>query len=197
MTDRKAGTPRPRALLAIGGAAAGCLGGIAAGRALIGAQRVEPVRKFGVEPRHVRQSRRGQLVAMPQAPDPNRAPDAGLAPITLPQDGAILSDVLVRLLERMLGGAGGRGPRRPSADAGTGWPACANAAGLARLHGFAALQDMPTFGGVRLKSEAREAYAAMPNPGSGASRHVMGAVAFVVTFGIVCIATRMIRRFCG
>jgi putative ABC transport system permease protein len=56
---------------------------------------------------------------------------------------------------------------------------------------FAALQNMPTVAGVSLKSQAREAFVTLMNQGAGAIRYVMGAIAFVITFGIVYNAARI------
>tara|TARA_R100000789_G_scaffold18134_2_gene21092 strand:+ start:60723 stop:63089 length:2367 start_codon:yes stop_codon:yes gene_type:complete len=56
---------------------------------------------------------------------------------------------------------------------------------------FAALQDMPTVAGVSLKSQARDAFVTLMNTGAGAIRYVMGALAFVITFGIVYNAARI------
>jgi putative ABC transport system permease protein len=56
---------------------------------------------------------------------------------------------------------------------------------------FAALQDMPTVAGVSRKSQAREAFVTLMNEGAGAIRYVMGAIAFVITFGIVYNAARI------
>ncbi|WP_089277866.1 ABC transporter permease [Antarctobacter heliothermus] len=56
---------------------------------------------------------------------------------------------------------------------------------------FAALQDMPTVAGVSLKSQARDAFVTLMNTGAGAIRYVMGAIAFVITFGIVYNAARI------
>jgi putative ABC transport system permease protein len=56
---------------------------------------------------------------------------------------------------------------------------------------FAALQDMPTVAGVSRKSEARNAFIKIMEQGAGAVRYVMGAIAFVITFGIVYNAARI------
>jgi putative ABC transport system permease protein len=56
---------------------------------------------------------------------------------------------------------------------------------------YAKLQDMPTVAGVSLKSEARDAFVTLVNQGAGAIRYVMGAIAFVITFGIVYNAARI------
>ncbi|WP_094035979.1 ABC transporter permease [Antarctobacter heliothermus] len=56
---------------------------------------------------------------------------------------------------------------------------------------YAALQDMPTVAGVSLKSQARDAFVTLMNTGAGAIRYVMGALAFVITFGIVYNAARI------
>ncbi|MFC4214805.1 ABC transporter permease [Pseudophaeobacter arcticus] len=56
---------------------------------------------------------------------------------------------------------------------------------------YETLQDMPTVAGVSLKEEAREAFMVVMNTGAGAMRYVMGAIAFVITFGIVYNAARI------
>lgn len=56
---------------------------------------------------------------------------------------------------------------------------------------YTALQDMPTVAGVSLKSDAEVAFQTMMNTGAGAIRYVMGAIAFVITFGIVYNAARI------
>jgi len=56
---------------------------------------------------------------------------------------------------------------------------------------YAALQDMPTVAGVSLKSQAEVAFQTLMNTGAGAIRYVMGAIAFVITFGIVYNAARI------
>ncbi|MCF3596054.1 FtsX-like permease family protein [Rhodobacteraceae bacterium LMO-12] len=56
---------------------------------------------------------------------------------------------------------------------------------------YSALQDMPTVAGVSLKSDALKAFKNLMNSGAGAIRYVMGAIAFVITFGIVYNAARI------
>ncbi len=56
---------------------------------------------------------------------------------------------------------------------------------------YLTLQDTPTVAGVSLKSEARDAFVTLMNTGAGAIRYVMGAIAFVITFGIVYNAARI------
>ncbi len=56
---------------------------------------------------------------------------------------------------------------------------------------YRALQDMPTVAGVGLKSDARDAFQKVMDQGAGAIRYVMGAVAFVITFGIIYNAARI------
>jgi putative ABC transport system permease protein len=56
---------------------------------------------------------------------------------------------------------------------------------------YRALQDMPKVAGVSLKSDARRAFQKLMDTGAGAIRYVMGAVAFVITFGIVYNAARI------
>jgi putative ABC transport system permease protein len=50
---------------------------------------------------------------------------------------------------------------------------------------------MPTVAGVSLKSQARDAFVTLMNTGAGAIRYVMGAIAFIITFGIVYNAARI------
>ena len=50
---------------------------------------------------------------------------------------------------------------------------------------------MPTVAGVSLKSQAEAAFQTLMNTGAGAIRYVMGAIAFVITFGIVYNAARI------
>lgn len=56
---------------------------------------------------------------------------------------------------------------------------------------YAALQDMPKVAGVGIKSDAEVAFQTLMNTGAGAIRYVMGAIAFVITFGIVYNAARI------
>ncbi len=56
---------------------------------------------------------------------------------------------------------------------------------------FAALQDMPTVAGVSLKSDAEVAFKTLMDTGAGAIRYVMGAIAFIITFGIIYNAARI------
>jgi putative ABC transport system permease protein len=56
---------------------------------------------------------------------------------------------------------------------------------------YRALQDMPTVAGVSLKADARNAFKVLMDTGAGAIRYVMGAVAFVITFGIVYNSARI------
>ena len=56
---------------------------------------------------------------------------------------------------------------------------------------YAALKDMPTIAGVSLKSQAEVAFQTLMDTGAGAIRYVMGALAFVITFGIVYNAARI------
>lgn len=56
---------------------------------------------------------------------------------------------------------------------------------------YRALQDMPSVAGVSLKSDARKALARMMDQGAGAIRYVMGAIAFVITFGIIYNSARI------
>lgn len=56
---------------------------------------------------------------------------------------------------------------------------------------YAALQNMPAVAGVSVKSEARDAFVGLMNEGAGTTRYIMGAIAFVITFGIVYNAARV------
>ena len=56
---------------------------------------------------------------------------------------------------------------------------------------YGRLKDMPTVAGVSLKSQARDAFQRMMNEGAGATRYVMAALAFIITFGIVYNAARI------
>lgn len=56
---------------------------------------------------------------------------------------------------------------------------------------YRALQAMPIVAGVSQKSDARDAFQKLMNTGAGAMRYVMGAIAFVITFGIVYNAARI------
>lgn len=56
---------------------------------------------------------------------------------------------------------------------------------------YRVLKDMPTIAGVSLKSEARAAFQTVMDDGAGSIRYVMGAIAFVITFGIVYNAARI------
>ncbi len=56
---------------------------------------------------------------------------------------------------------------------------------------YSALQEMPTVAGVSVKSDAEIAFQTLMNTGAGAIRYVMGAIAFVITFGIVYNAARI------
>lgn len=56
---------------------------------------------------------------------------------------------------------------------------------------YARLKDMPTVAGVSLKSQAEGAFQRMMNEGAGATRYVMAALAFIITFGIVYNAARI------
>jgi putative ABC transport system permease protein len=56
---------------------------------------------------------------------------------------------------------------------------------------YRTLQDMPTVAGVSVKSDARAAFEAIINSGAGATRFVYGAIAFIITFGIIYNAARI------
>ncbi|MEM1429889.1 MAG: ABC transporter permease [Pseudomonadota bacterium] len=53
------------------------------------------------------------------------------------------------------------------------------------------LKGMPVVAGVSLKSEARIAFERMLNTGAGWSRFIIGALAYIITFGIVYNAARI------
>ena len=53
------------------------------------------------------------------------------------------------------------------------------------------LKGMPAVAGVSLKNEAREAFETMLNTGAGWSRFIIGALAYIITFGIVYNAARI------
>ncbi|WP_238367596.1 ABC transporter permease [Mesobacterium pallidum] len=55
----------------------------------------------------------------------------------------------------------------------------------------AALRDMPDVAGTSVKADSRAAFERLMNEGAGTMRYVMGAVAFVITFGIVYNAARV------
>lgn len=56
---------------------------------------------------------------------------------------------------------------------------------------FSELDAMPTVAGVSLKSDAHDAFVDLMNSGAGASRYLMAAIAFIITFGIVYNAARI------
>ena len=189
---------------------------------LPGVAHAEPVRNVSVVFRNGLETHRGALIGLPRAPELNRALDAALAPIVLPEHGLVLSDVLAEMLDVSPGDIltvdvrEGRQPILQIPVAGTartllGSPAYMDMDALnralrepGRISGayltidsgqadaiYAALQDMPTVAGVSLKSQARDAFVTLMNQGAGAIRYVMGAIAFVITFGIVYNAARI------
>ena len=189
---------------------------------LPGVAHAEPVRNVSVVFRNGLETHRGALIGLPRAPELNRALDAALAPIVLPEHGLVLSDVLAEMLDVSPGDIltvdvrEGRQPNLQIPVAGTartllGSPAYMDLDALnralrepGRISGayltidsgqadaiYAALQDMPTVAGVSLKSQARDAFVTLMNQGAGAIRYVMGAIAFVITFGIVYNAARI------
>ena len=189
---------------------------------LPGVERVEPVRHVSVVMRNELASHRGEVIGLPREPELNRALDAGLAPIDLPESGIVLSDVLADILGVEPGDIltvdvrEGLQPVMAIPVAGKaqtllGSPAYMDLAALnhalrepQRVSGayltideahadaiYATLQDMPTVAGVSLKSQARDAFITMMDQGAGAIRYVMGAIAFVITFGIVYNAARI------
>ena len=189
---------------------------------LPGVERVEPVRHVSVVFHNGLESHRGTLTGLPPDPELNRALDASLTPIPLPERGVVLSDVLAEVLRVSPGDTltvdvrEGRQPLLQIPVAATartllGSPAYMDLDALnrilrepGRISGshmmideaeadaiYAALQDMPTVAGVSLKSQARDAFVELMNQGAGAIRYVMGAIAFVITFGIVYNAARI------
>lgn len=56
---------------------------------------------------------------------------------------------------------------------------------------YRALKDMPTVAGVSLKDDVRAAFQKVMDEGAGSIRYVMGAIAFIITFGIVYNAARI------
>ncbi len=56
---------------------------------------------------------------------------------------------------------------------------------------YTALQEMPVVAGVSLKEDAQVSFQTIMDTGAGAIRYVMGAIAFVITFGIVYNAARI------
>ncbi|RMF40846.1 MAG: ABC transporter permease [Alphaproteobacteria bacterium] len=56
---------------------------------------------------------------------------------------------------------------------------------------YRALKGMPVVAGISLKDQARRAFQKMMDQGAGATRFIMGAIAFVITFGIVYNAARI------
>ncbi len=189
---------------------------------LDGVQRVEPVRNVSVVLRHGLQSHRGALTGLPEGAELNRALDADLKPIALPEHGLILSEALAGKLGIRPGEVlrvdvrEGRQPQFEIPVAGTaesllGAPAYMDIDALnrtlrepRRVSGaylmideamddaiYAALQNMPTVAGVSPKSDARNAFLDRMNEGAGATRFIMGAIAFIITFGIVYNAARV------
>ncbi|WP_371156446.1 ABC transporter permease [Jannaschia sp. 2305UL9-9] len=187
-----------------------------------GVERVEPVRNVSVVFRNGLKGHRGALIGLPQGRELNRALDASMTPIDLPERGVVLSDVLAGMLGVSPGDTltvdvrEGRQPLLQVPVAATaqtllGSPAYMDLDALnhilrepGRISGaylmiddaeaeaiYTALQDMPTVAGVSLKSQAREAFVTLMNQGAGAIRYVMGAIAFVITFGIVYNAARI------
>ena len=66
---------------------------------LPGVAHAEPVRNVSVVFRNGLETHRGALIGLPRAPELNRALDAALAPIVLPEHGLVLSDVLAEMLD--------------------------------------------------------------------------------------------------
>jgi putative ABC transport system permease protein len=187
-----------------------------------GVLRAEPVRNVSVVLRNGLETHRGVLIGLPEAPELNRALNADLTPIALPENGIVLSTFLAQMLGVAPGDTltvdvrEGRQstlelPVTGTAQTLLGAPAYMNLTALnralrepGRISGayltidaaygdaiYLALKDMPTVAGVSLKSDARDAFVVLMNEGAGAIRYVMGAIAFVITFGIVYNAARI------
>ena len=56
---------------------------------------------------------------------------------------------------------------------------------------YRALKDMPTVAGVSVARDARASLQKLMDQGAGSARYIMGAVAFIITFGIVYNAARI------
>lgn len=56
---------------------------------------------------------------------------------------------------------------------------------------YRTLKDMPTVAGVSVAETARESLQKLMDEGAGSARYIMGAVAFIITFGIVYNAARI------
>lgn len=56
---------------------------------------------------------------------------------------------------------------------------------------YTRIQDMPSVAGVSVKSDAFDAFVRIMDTGAGAMRYVMGAIAFIITFGIIYNAARI------
>ncbi len=195
-------------------------------RRIPGVTRVEAVRYVPAVLRHGRESHRGAITGLPQAPVSNlalnRALDADMAPIEMPKTGVILSSVLAEMLDIKAGEiltVEVREGRQPDleipvagiAQALLGSPAYMDLDALnqalrepRRVSGafltidaaqadaiYETLQGMPTIAGISVKDEARDAFEVLMDTGAGAIRYVMGAIAFVITFGIVYNAARI------
>lgn len=59
---------------------------------------------------------------------------------------------------------------------------------------YARLKDMPTVAGVSVVENARASLQRLMDQGAGSARYIMGAVAFVITFGIVYNAARIAQN---
>lgn len=187
-----------------------------------GVLHVEPVRIVPTVLKSGLHSYRGAISGLPESPRLNRAIDARLAPIELPQTGVTLSTPLADILHVRAGDIltvevrEGRQPvlRLPVTGIAAsllGAPAYMDLAALNRVLRepnrvsgaylaidsaragaiYRSLKNMPSVAGVSLKADARDAFQKMMNQGAGAIRYVMGAVAFIITFGIVYNAARI------
>ncbi|PIE16648.1 MAG: ABC transporter permease [Rhodobacterales bacterium] len=56
---------------------------------------------------------------------------------------------------------------------------------------LAALADMPTVAGVSVKSDTEIAFKKVSDSGAGAQRYIMGAIAFIITFGVIYNSARI------
>ena len=188
---------------------------------LPGVGRVEPVRDVAAVLRNGTRAHRGAITGLPADRDLNRALDDRMRPVDLPGSGVVLSAALAGILDAGPGDTltvDVREGRRPVIEvpvAGVarsllGAPAYMDLDALnralrepGRVSGAIwrstpprparplALRNMPTVAGVSVKSQARDALTTMMDTGAGAIRHVMGAIAFVITFGIVYNAARI------
>lgn len=189
---------------------------------LPGVTHVEGMRHAAVVFENGRNSYRGVLTGLPPDPRLNRALDADMAPIPLPERGVVLSFYIAQTLGLRPGDLvridlrEGRQPALEVPVAGIaqtllGSPAYMDLSALNALLGepgrvtsaaltldparadavYAELRDMPTVVGVSVKAQAHDAFVEIMDTGAGSVRYVMGAMAFIITFGIVYNAARI------